>query len=78
MKNFFDKLTHPTKTKWFWLYIVGGFLGIILGIMLMPIWNKCQLGILEILGNENCQPNYMCLYCFISLLFPIKEDYEKV
>ncbi len=41
MKNFFDKLTHPTKTKWFWLYIVGGFLGIILGIMLMPIWNKC-------------------------------------
>lgn len=41
MKRFFDKLTHPTKTKWFWAYIVCGILGLILGVMLMPVWNGC-------------------------------------
>ena len=28
MKRFFDKLTHPAKTKLFWLYIVVGIVGI--------------------------------------------------
>ena len=41
MKRFFDKLTHPAKTKLFWLYIVVGIVGIILGIMLMPVWGGC-------------------------------------
>lgn len=41
MKKLVKKLFHPTKTKFFWLYFVGGVIGIILGIMLMPIWNSC-------------------------------------
>ncbi len=38
MKNFILKLFHPAKTKLFWLYLVFGILGVILGVMLMPVW----------------------------------------
>ena len=41
MKKIVNKLLHPTKTKFFWAYIVLGILGIILGIMLMPVWDSC-------------------------------------
>ncbi len=41
MKKIVNKLFHPTKTKFFWAYIVLGVLGIILGIMLMPVWDSC-------------------------------------
>lgn len=39
MKKFINRILHPTKTKLFWLYIVGGCIGILLGFMLMPIWD---------------------------------------
>ncbi|MDE5546128.1 MAG: hypothetical protein K2I88_01555 [Anaeroplasmataceae bacterium] len=41
MKKLVDSILHPTKTKWFWVYIVFGVLGFILGIMLMPVWSGC-------------------------------------
>ena len=41
MKKLIDSILHPTKTKWFWVYIVFGILGFIIGIMLMPVWSKC-------------------------------------
>ena len=41
MKKIWYNLTHPQPTKWFWAYIVLGILAIILGIMLMPVWNSC-------------------------------------
>ncbi len=39
MKKMLNTLLHPSKTKWFWVYIVLGILGIIAGIMLMPVWS---------------------------------------
>mgnify|MGYP000805301574 FL=1 len=41
MKKFVNRLLHPTKTKFFWAYIVVGIIGILLGIMLMPVWDSC-------------------------------------
>ena len=41
MKKMLNTLLHPSKTKWFWVYIVLGILGIIAGIMLMPVWSGC-------------------------------------
>lgn len=41
MKKFFNVILNPTKTKWFWLYIVFGILGVLIGIMLMPVWSNC-------------------------------------
>lgn len=41
MRKFFNMILYPQKTKWFWVYIVVGILGIILSIMLMPIWYNC-------------------------------------
>ncbi len=40
MKKVFNRLLHPKKTKLFWLYLVIGILALILGIMLMPVWNS--------------------------------------
>ncbi|MDE5867718.1 MAG: DUF308 domain-containing protein [Anaeroplasmataceae bacterium] len=40
MKKFLDSILHPSKTKWFWGYILLGILALLLGIMLMPIWTK--------------------------------------
>lgn len=40
MKKFFNTILNPEKTKWFWVYIVVGILGMILGIMLMPVWSN--------------------------------------
>lgn len=40
MKELVDTILHPSKTKWFWVYIVLGILGIILGVFLMPIWGN--------------------------------------
>lgn len=41
MKKLVNMILHPAKTKWFWVYIVVGILGILLGIMLMPVWSNC-------------------------------------
>lgn len=41
MKKFVNRLLHPAKTKFFWAYIVVGIIGILLGIMLMPVWDSC-------------------------------------
>ena len=41
MKKMLNTLLHPSTTKWFWVYIVLGILGIIAGIMLMPVWSGC-------------------------------------
>lgn len=41
MKKFVNRLLHPKKTKFFWAYIVVGIIGILLGIMLMPVWDSC-------------------------------------
>lgn len=40
MKKIVNKLLHPTKTKWFWGYIVLGVIALILAVMLMPVWDK--------------------------------------
>lgn len=40
MKNMMNKLFHPKKTKLFWLYIVLGIIGMLVGVMLMPIWDS--------------------------------------
>lgn len=41
MKKILNTLFHPKKTKLFWLYIVAGILGLIIAVMLMPVWDSC-------------------------------------
>ncbi len=41
MKKLIDRILHPKKIALWWLYLVVGILGIILGIMLMPVWDSC-------------------------------------
>ena len=41
MKKFLNKVFNPKKTGLFWLYFVCGALTLIVGIMLMPVWQNC-------------------------------------
>lgn len=41
MKKLVNSILHPAKTKWFWVYIILGIVGFLLGIMLMPVWSGC-------------------------------------
>ncbi len=41
MKKLMNQLFHPKKTKLFWMYIILGIIGIVVGIMLMPVWKNC-------------------------------------
>ncbi len=38
MKKVMNRILHPRTTKWFWTYIVLGILGLVAGILLMPVW----------------------------------------
>lgn len=38
MSKIVDKLLHPKKTKFFWIYIFLGVIGLVAGIMLTPLW----------------------------------------
>ena len=41
MKKIVNKIFNPKKTGLFWLYFVLGALTMIVGIMLMPVWQNC-------------------------------------
>ncbi|MDE7161169.1 MAG: DUF308 domain-containing protein [Anaeroplasmataceae bacterium] len=76
MKNLMNMIFYPKKTKWFWTYIVLGILGIILGIMLMPVWSKCPdwvfwkdwgTSIINMIICA-CLVLYLCLYLIKKIL----------
>lgn len=78
MKKLVYSLLHPTKTKWFWVYIVFGILGIILGIMLMPVWSKCPDWVFWKDWGMRIVSMIICVCIILYLcLFLVKKIYTR-
>lgn len=73
MRKVFNTLFHPSKTKWFWAYIVFGILGIFLGIVLMPVWTNVSWAPWKTWGYDIL--NFIIFVCIILYLclFLIKK-----
>ncbi|MDE6660623.1 MAG: hypothetical protein K2J93_02215 [Anaeroplasmataceae bacterium] len=82
MKKIVDSIINPTKTKWFWTYLVFGVLGLILGIMLMPVWSGMPNWVfwkswgMQILNMIICV--CILLYLFLFLLNKIYTSSNQV
>ena len=61
------KLFQPKKTKFFWLYFVGGILLTIIGVMLMPVWSNVEWAFWKSYGTDII--NIVICGCLLLFLF---------
>lgn len=61
------KLFQPKKTKFFWLYFVGGILLTIIGVMLMPVWSNVEWAFWKSYGTDII--NIVICGCLLLYLF---------
>lgn len=61
------KLFQPKKTKMFWLYFIFGILFVLLGVMLMPVWNNVDWAFWKSYGMDII--NIVICGCLFLYLF---------